>query len=57
MNPRIRQPMLYPLSYEGNTRFSSPHCSCRHNVSATFWDLFPTMPDYSPLFKHVDRSR
>jgi hypothetical protein len=49
--------MLYPLSYEGITGFSSPCRSFQHNVSTTFQELLPTTLDHSPLFKHVDGSR
>ncbi len=49
--------MLYPLSYEGITGFSSPRCSFQHNLSTTLQELLVTTLDHSPLFKHVDGSR
>jgi len=54
---RFRKPMLYPLSYEGITGFSSPRRSFQHNLSTTFQELLLTTLDHSPLFKHVDTSR
>ncbi len=48
--------MLYPLSYEGITGFSSPCLRCQHNVSTTFRKLLVTVLDHSPLFKHVNSS-
>jgi hypothetical protein len=49
--------MLYPLSYEGITGFSSPRRSFQHNVSTTFQELLLATLDHSPLFKHVSSSR
>ena len=49
--------MLYPLSYEGITGFSSACSSFQHNLSTTFQELLVTTLDHSPLFKHVDSSR
>ena len=48
--------MLYPLSYEGITGFSSPNlesCCFQHNLSTTFGEMLLTTLDHSPLFKHV----
>ena len=49
--------MLYPLSYEGITGFSSPRCVFQHNVSTIFCELLLTTLYHSPPFKHVDGSR
>ncbi len=52
--------MLYPLSYEGITGFSSPNlvsCCFQHNLSTTFGEILLTTLDHSPPFKHVRASR
>ena len=47
--------MLYPLSYEGITEFSSP-CRSFQRVSTTFLEILVTTLHYSSLFKHANGS-
>jgi hypothetical protein len=53
---RLKKSMLYPLSYEGITGFSSPRRRFQHNVSTALQELLFTTLDHSPPFKHVDGS-
>jgi hypothetical protein len=53
---RFRKPMLYPLSYEGITGFSSACSSFQHNLSTTFQELLVTTLHHSSLFKHANGS-
>ena len=59
LRTRFRKPLLSPLSYEGITEFSSPHCSFQHNVSTTFWESPLTTLDpshYSSMWTVVGKN-